>query len=332
MVLLDDLNQFYSILNIIALIFGITGINLIVIFGFIWRILKSRKQSQMSPPTGGFVSSPTVSSPAPLSAPSSIPLAQSKGVWRSTLEICLAIIALFSCISGGTWLVTGPLATVFGINSSEPAIKEFQLQDGSFPAGITTGPDGNLWFTEFDRNQIGRITPGGTITEFTLPTPDSEPSDITSGPDGNLWFVEENLGVVGRITITGTLTEFSLPSYGSVPSGITTGPDGNLWFTELVAASVSKIGRITPEGSITEYSLPLPRTSASEITTGPDGNLWFTERNGNKIGRITPTGAITEFSLPTPGNGPLGITVGPDHALWFTQSFAGWIGRIATGP
>ena len=28
-------------------------------------------------------------------------------------------------------------------------------------------PDGNLWFTEEDGNKIGRITPAGTIAEFT---------------------------------------------------------------------------------------------------------------------------------------------------------------------
>ena len=37
---------------------------------------------------------------------------------------------------------------------------------GSRPFGITTGPDGNLWFTEYGGDKIGRITPSGTITEF----------------------------------------------------------------------------------------------------------------------------------------------------------------------
>ena len=32
---------------------------------------------------------------------------------------------------------------------------------------ITAGPDGNLWFTEFDGNRIGRITPLGVVTEFS---------------------------------------------------------------------------------------------------------------------------------------------------------------------
>jgi len=36
--------------------------------------------------------------------------------------------------------------------------------------GITSGPDGNLWFTERDGNDIGRVTPSGTITVFPVPT------------------------------------------------------------------------------------------------------------------------------------------------------------------
>ncbi len=40
---------------------------------------------------------------------------------------------------------------------------------GSDPIGIAAGPDGNLWFTEFDisANKIGRITTAGTFTQPT---------------------------------------------------------------------------------------------------------------------------------------------------------------------
>jgi streptogramin lyase len=34
------------------------------------------------------------------------------------------------------------------------------------PQGITTGADGNLWFTEQVGNRIGRITTAGVVTEF----------------------------------------------------------------------------------------------------------------------------------------------------------------------
>jgi hypothetical protein len=107
---------------------------------------------------------------------------------------------------------------------------------------ITAGPDGNLWFTESLLEKIGRITPGGTITEFRLPTPGSQLGAITAGPDGNLWFTESSGDKIGRITPGGSISEFPLPTPGSQPGSITAGPDGNLWFTELGG---NKIGRIT---------------------------------------------------------------------------------------
>ena len=40
---------------------------------------------------------------------------------------------------------------------------------------ITAGPDGALWFTEFEGNKIGRITALGAIVEYPLPTPSAKP-------------------------------------------------------------------------------------------------------------------------------------------------------------
>lgn len=36
----------------------------------------------------------------------------------------------------------------------------------SNPLGITSGPDGNLWFIENQSNKVGRITPSGAFSEF----------------------------------------------------------------------------------------------------------------------------------------------------------------------
>ena len=57
------------------------------------------------------------------------------------------------------------------------------------PQGITTGPDGALWFTEY-YGKIGRITTAGVVTEYPVPTAGSQPNGIASGPDGALWFTE----------------------------------------------------------------------------------------------------------------------------------------------
>ena len=73
------------------------------------------------------------------------------------------------------------------------------LTPNSGPNRIAAGPDGNLWFTQ-NIGRIGRITPTGVISEFTIPSPNSGPVGITAGPDGNVWFTEvENPGRMGRV-------------------------------------------------------------------------------------------------------------------------------------
>jgi len=201
------------------------------------------------------------------------------------------------------------------------------LTGGSYPTGITSGPDGNLWFTERFGNNIGRITPAGVITEFPIPTGGSEPDGgITSGPDGNLWFTEGTGNRIGRITTAGVITEFLVPTGGSFPIGITLGPDGNLWFAEAFAI---KIGRITTSGTITEYPIP-GGGQPLWITAGPDGNLWFTDQVDSKIGRITTSGLVTEFATPTANSLPQYITTGPDGNLWFAEELANQIGKATT--
>jgi len=39
------------------------------------------------------------------------------------------------------------------------------------PASITTGPDGNIWTTEYVSDKAARITPQGKVTEFPCPLP-----------------------------------------------------------------------------------------------------------------------------------------------------------------
>jgi streptogramin lyase len=205
------------------------------------------------------------------------------------------------------------------------SITEFNILPAtSRPYWVAAGPDGNLWFTDYATNRIGRVTMAGAVTEFPVPTTDSGPNGITAGPDGNLWFTEYTANKIGRVTPSGGFAEFPIPTPHGGPAFITAGPDGNLWFTEALG---NKIGCITPGGAISEFSIPTSQSGAWGITAGPDGNVWFTEAHGNKIGRITPNGAVTEFPISTPGSRPTGITAGPDGNVWFTEN-AGNIGRI----
>jgi streptogramin lyase len=160
------------------------------------------------------------------------------------------------------------------------AITQYRVPGrNNMPWYITAGPDGAMWFTQFDGHAIGRITTDGVITKFPLPSPSSDAIEITSGPDGALWFTESHANQIGRITTAGVLTEYPLPGgYAyEAPAGITAGPDGALWFT---AACCAVIERITTTGAVSYYLVEGFKTGGSAITTGPDGGLWFTTNGG----------------------------------------------------
>jgi len=200
---------------------------------------------------------------------------------------------------------------------------EYPLPVTGLPSGITSGPDGALWFTDYV-GKVSRITTSGSISSFTIPGGVGQSDSITTGPDGNLWFAGGN-GIT-RLTTSGVATTFVPPTSGSSPTTIVSGPDGALWFTELVG---NKIGRVTTSGVFTEYPVPTSSGEPSGITLGPDGALWFTER-ANKIGRITTGGVITEF--PIAGDMSYGgaIAAGTDGNLWFTENPGNKIGRMTT--
>ncbi|HET7814024.1 MAG TPA: hypothetical protein VFL13_06595 [Candidatus Baltobacteraceae bacterium] len=107
------------------------------------------------------------------------------------------------------------------------------LPAGSNVKQMVAGPDGNLWFTNYDMNTIGRLTPSGTVTQYTLPTPGSQPNGITVGGDGALWFTEaispNGELKIGRITTGGLISEYFVVYTGpgfAAGAGITGGPPG----------------------------------------------------------------------------------------------------------
>jgi virginiamycin B lyase len=222
-----------------------------------------------------------------------------------------------------------------------PQITEFPLPtSGANPAGITSGPDGALWFTESANavRQIGRIptnaTPGSSaqITEYT--TNVYAPGyGIATGSDGNLWFgAKAGANAVLSMTQTGQVLNTYTTTWDS-PTNFVTGPDGAMWFTEC--ANPGHIGRIAA-GQLTEAAIPttLGVPQPVGIAVGSDGNIWFTDQANKAIGKavVTGTGIGTITEIATPGIGtPNGIVSGPDGALWFTQTVSdSAIGRIPT--
>jgi streptogramin lyase len=228
-------------------------------------------------------------------------------------------------------------ATTFAYTVPQKAgqITEYSLPGRtSDPRSITQGSDGNLWFTDYSRGRIGRITPQGSITEYSVGA--CCPFDITTGPGGDLWYTvgddngKLNASYIGKTTLQGKSTLYPLFSRDHrIPQSITQGSDGNLWFTgdsiNLHDQGDGFIGKMTPAGKITLIHLGA-NSIPVDITTGTDGNLWFTENDSLFTGvvQLNPsTLKLTKY--PLAHSDLLSITTGPDGNLWFTDFTPGKI-------
>ncbi len=82
------------------------------------------------------------------------------------------------------------------------------LYDSPNPIGITTGPDGNLWFADDGENSIGMIDPAtDAITETPVPYDVSDgccgpsPFAIVAGPNDTVWFDLPGSDQIGEINL-----------------------------------------------------------------------------------------------------------------------------------
>lgn len=165
-------------------------------------------------------------------------------------------------------LVLGPGGAVWGVLENYPnyAIAQFANSGGTvsiaqlfpLPAGdaagsVTYGGDGALWFTDHQRNAIGRMDAAGNFSEYPLPSANAlgQPWfglwQIATACDGSVWFTEPAVNKVGRIDAHGAIAEFTMPTTDALPDAIAA-PVGashcgapELWVGEQHANNIAAI-------------------------------------------------------------------------------------------
>jgi streptogramin lyase len=269
-------------------------------------------------------------------------------------------------ITGGKF-GTAPLSILPPAFTSSAALPE----PTSFPQEIVVGPDGNLWFCEYNSGKIGRMTTSLRLTgEFGS---FGRPESIVVGPDKALWITDNTgSGGIGRVTTSGIASTFPLP-INTYPNGISVGPHNALWYGSVFDNLVSyvttggaygpnyplpagtnypvfsvmgpdgneyfvlngsgKVAQVSPAGAVLNmYVIPGKQPSPQNIIVGPDQNLWFTDSRQSKIFRLTTSGIFTAYHVPR-GLNPSGpLAFGPDRRLWFAAGNAiGRLNQISTG-
>lgn len=166
--------------------------------------------------------------------------------------------------------------------SPNGTIKQFTLPSGStsnFNAGITIGPNGDVWFVDTQAQTLGYVDPtSGAISEFGSGSfSQCAPYDIAFDAY-YLWVgCGSALPELAKVSANGKATYLSLVDrVGQNPGSMAVGPDGGLWMVDTYDESISDLDPAT--NTLTTYIAPSLRRRYLEpsfaIAVGPDGNLW----------------------------------------------------------
>jgi virginiamycin B lyase len=206
-----------------------------------------------------------------------------------------------------------------------PKLKQFRVPTAnSEPRAITTGSDGNIWFTEGTEftgapAKLARITPTGTVTEFAPGVADGCNgcilTDVVQGPDDILYVTSNDPTLIRFDTQTGLfLDAVDMPNSGALAGDLAIGGN-DLWISDFNNDSLWRYD--IPTGQFTQFPVPEP----ADVTVDADGNVWFTAPLNGSVARLDPvTGGVTEF----PAEGgliPRSIAIATDGQVWFTSRF-----------
>jgi len=258
--------------------------------------------------------------------------------------------------TGKNTSTVGKINPVNGVITSASTVTHYNLPTvAATPIYLELGTDGNIWGTELTGNNIFRVTPNGTVTEFAIPTYNSRPIAIKVGPanDPYLWFTEEAGNNVGKISYSGVIEEFPVPKSqsNSILADLAFDAQGNLWTQSYVNQNnlpptgpdyIVRMGNTildAPNGDIssvliTRYQVESEGTVFHRIVLGDDGDLWFTELALNNIGKIkiVPNPApLLAATTPTSGESSVILYNSTTAAnLGFVNPFPGFTGVINT--
>lgn len=210
-----------------------------------------------------------------------------------------------------------------------PKLKQFQVPTAdSEPRDITTGSDGNLWFTEGTEftgapAKIGRITPSGEITEFAATLPNGCNSciltDIERG-GGDLVYITSNDATLMRFNVQTLAFEppVAMPDNDALAGSLATHGDV-VFITDFNNDVVWRYD--TTSGTFDSFAASNP----FDVAVDAAGNAWFTEPQANLDGttNIARIDAVTgEVTRTVTDAAARSITVSPaDGKVWFTVRF-----------
>ncbi|HEV7944037.1 MAG TPA: RHS repeat-associated core domain-containing protein [Solirubrobacteraceae bacterium] len=210
-------------------------------------------------------------------------------------------------------------ANMIGKITTGGEITEYSLAKYVQPREITNGPEGNLWFTT-GGEELGMITPAGSILEYQTPFADDTAWGIAKSSNGKILFL--NSSSVGSITppeITEGETQPAQPGW-TIEYNVPTSSNGAPH--EMSSYSVSKWAQKDDPVSATAI-LPPDKPQSWPASSYQHSTIYYLDGQEHTVNVANPGGGIstTEYNA---SNGNVERTLSADdRAIAINESKPG---------
>jgi virginiamycin B lyase len=212
------------------------------------------------------------------------------------------------------------------ISVADPGGNGQQRSLPSAPNELALDTHGDVWFTEFNADRLGRLDPrNGHMQHYLLASKKSMqtlyPYGIALDQQGNVWFTESGKNQIGQLEpATGALHVFSVPDPQALTMEIASDEQGSLWVTSFTPGLLFHYKSGT--GTFTTYTVSVrgnERGTLYGLLVPTPGDVWVTNLAENMISHLdVRTGHFLTYRIPTPGGLPLGLVMDTNHNIWFT--------------
>jgi len=156
-------------------------------------------------------------------------------------------------------------------------VEVFTAPRGPGPYGITTTPDGSVYFTSWTGNYTARINlETGELTILEPPSKNSMPRRIWSDSQGHLWITEWNTGKLGEYDpATKNWQEWKLPGDKPKPYAVYVDEKDKVWVSDFgLQNGTQSMLRFDPDNEKFEvFPLPTDHSNVRQIN-GRQGEVW----------------------------------------------------------
>jgi len=177
---------------------------------------------------------------------------------------------------------TGQSGVYGRLDTSSGKIQVFKAPRGPGPYGITTTPNGDVYYASLDGSYVGRINiTTGTVTVLDLPTQDQGARRIWSDSHGRLWVSEWNAGKLALYDpATDKWQEWSLPGSNPMPYAVYVDKHDIVWLSDFGANALVKFDPTKQEFEV--FPLSASNANVRQILGRP-GEIWGAESELDRL-------------------------------------------------